>query len=275
MRAHLARARSSRDRPGSSAFSGSAMDSPIGMRGSRLASGSWNTIWKSFAQRAHVRPALRHPDRGPATPPRRRLGAASLQHGAGQGGLAAAGFAHHAQGLALMQGEADAIHRAQFLAAWRTGRLLTGKLTFRSSTVQQRCADRGRRAAWRLVQPRHRRQQHAGIVVLGRIEDVVRRAAVPPPRHGASPAPGRPVPAITPMSWLIRAMAVFLSVLSARRISRICACTVTSSAVVGSSAIIRSGPVMVAMAIITRWRMPPDSSWGYCLMRRALSGMRT
>ena len=53
-------------------------------------------------------------------------------------------------------------------------------------------------------------------------------------------------------------------------ISRICACTVTSSAVVGSSAISRSGPEMVAMAIITRWRMPPDSSCGYCLIRRAL-----
>ena len=24
-----------------------------------------------------------------------------------------------------------------------------------------------------------------------------------------------------------------------------------------------------AIAIITRWRMPPDSSWGYCLTRRS------
>jgi hypothetical protein len=44
--------------------------------------------------------------------------------------------------------------------------------------------------------------------------------------------------------------------------SRICACTVTSSAVVGSSAISSSGSLASAMAIITRWRWPPDSSCG-------------
>ena len=40
--------------------------------------------------------------------------------------------------------------------------------------------------------------------------------------------------------------------------SRICAWMVTSSAVVGSSAIISFGSQLNAMAIITRWRMPPD-----------------
>ena len=39
----------------------------------------------------------------------------------------------------------------------------------------------------------------------------------------------------------------------------ICACTVTSSAVVGSSAMSRSGSLASAMAIITRWRWPPES----------------
>ena len=39
----------------------------------------------------------------------------------------------------------------------------------------------------------------------------------------------------------------------------ICAWTVTSSAVVGSSAISSAGPLISAMAIITRCRMPPDS----------------
>ena len=29
------------------------------------------------------------------------------------------------------------------------------------------------------------------------------------------------------------------------------------------------------MAIITRWRIPPDISCGYCSRRRAASGMRT
>jgi hypothetical protein len=38
--------------------------------------------------------------------------------------------------------------------------------------------------------------------------------------------------------------------------------TTTSSAVVGSSMMTTSGSVASAMAIITRWRMPPDSSCG-------------
>ena len=49
-------------------------------------------------------------------------------------------------------------------------------------------------------------------------------------------------------------------------ISRIIAstpfCTTTSSAVVGSSAMMKSGRQTVASAIVTRWRMPPDSSCG-------------
>ena len=43
------------------------------------------------------------------------------------------------------------------------------------------------------------------------------------------------------------------------RSSRICAWMVTSSAVVGSSAISRSGSLASAMAIMTRWRWPPES----------------
>ena len=39
---------------------------------------------------------------------------------------------------------------------------------------------------------------------------------------------------------------------------RICAWIVTSSAVVGSSAISSCGRQASAMAIITRWRMPPE-----------------
>ncbi len=42
--------------------------------------------------------------------------------------------------------------------------------------------------------------------------------------------------------------------------SRICACTVTSRAVVGSSAMRMSGLLASAMAIMTRWRWPPDIS---------------
>ena len=42
----------------------------------------------------------------------------------------------------------------------------------------------------------------------------------------------------------------------------ICAWTVTSRAVVGSSAIKRRGLLAMTMAIITRWRMPPESWCG-------------
>ena len=44
--------------------------------------------------------------------------------------------------------------------------------------------------------------------------------------------------------------------------SRICAWIVTSSAVVGSSAISSFGLQASAMPIITRWRMPPESWCG-------------
>ena len=50
---------------------------------------------------------------------------------------------------------------------------------------------------------------------------------------------------------------------------------VTSSAVVGSSAISSAGAQASAMAIITRWRMPPDSLCGYSSTRMCGEGMRT
>ena len=56
---------------------------------------------------------------------------------------------------------------------------------------------------------------------------------------------------------------------------RICASMVTSSAVVGSSAIRRSGSLASAMAIITRCRWPPESWCGYASRRRSASGSPT
>ena len=44
-----------------------------------------------------------------------------------------------------------------------------------------------------------------------------------------------------------------------------CAWMVTSSAVVGSSAISSAGRQISAMASMARWRNPPDSSNGYIL----------
>ncbi len=50
---------------------------------------------------------------------------------------------------------------------------------------------------------------------------------------------------------------------------------VTSSAVVGSSARMSFGEHISAMAIITRWRRPPESWCGYCLNRLAAPVMPT
>ena len=80
-------------------------------------------------------------------------------------------------------------------------------------------------------------------------------------------------PATTPRSCVMSNSDVS-SRMSSRR-SRICACTVTSSAVVGSSAINRSGPASRADAIIARWRMPPDSSCGKAPYCREASGSPT
>ena len=82
-------------------------------------------------------------------------------------------------------------------------------------------------------------------------------------------------PATTPRSWVTRTSDMLRSRRCSSSRSRICACTVTSSAVVGSSANSSVGPHAMAMAIITRWRMPPDISCGYWCSRRSGSGMRT
>ena len=82
-------------------------------------------------------------------------------------------------------------------------------------------------------------------------------------------------PATTPRSWVTRMTDMLRSRCCSPMRSRICDCTVTSRAVVGSSANSSVGPHARAMAIITRWRMPPDSSCGYWSSRRAASGMRT
>ena len=83
------------------------------------------------------------------------------------------------------------------------------------------------------------------------------------------------VSAMTPMSWVMSMMAIPSLAFSSFSSSRICAWMVTSSAVVGSSAIRRFGLHESAMAIITRWRMPPESWCGYSFTRRSAFGMCT
>ena len=70
------------------------------------------------------------------------------------------------------------------------------------------------------------------------------------------------IPATTPRSCVIMISAASSSATSSRRRSRICAWMVTSSAVVGSSAIRSFGLHASAIAIIARCRMPPENWCG-------------
>ena len=67
------------------------------------------------------------------------------------------------------------------------------------------------------------------------------------------------ISATTPMSWVMKRIDIPSSSCSSFIRSRICAWMVTSSAVVGSSAISSFGLQASAIAIITRWRMPPEN----------------
>jgi hypothetical protein len=69
-------------------------------------------------------------------------------------------------------------------------------------------------------------------------------------------------PATTPRSCVIRITAESKRSFSSMIRSRICAWIVTSSAVVGSSAMRTSGSHESAIAIIARWRMPPENWCG-------------
>ena len=66
-------------------------------------------------------------------------------------------------------------------------------------------------------------------------------------------------PAITPMSCVISNIAMPSRPERSSSNARICAWMVTSRAVVGSSAISSLGSQLRAIAIITRWRSPPES----------------
>ena len=68
--------------------------------------------------------------------------------------------------------------------------------------------------------------------------------------------------ATTPRSCVISSMPIRFSLRRLRSTSSTCAWMVTSSAVVGSSAIRSLGWPASAIAIIARWRRPPDSSNG-------------
>ena len=71
--------------------------------------------------------------------------------------------------------------------------------------------------------------------------------------------------ATMPRSWVIRMIAALVSVCTVFSTSSTWAWIVTSSAVVGSSAIKSEGEFAIDIAIIARWRIPPENSCGYWL----------
>jgi hypothetical protein len=83
------------------------------------------------------------------------------------------------------------------------------------------------------------------------------------------------MPAMTPRSWVIMMTLAPVASLAVWSTSRTWACTVTSSAVLGSSAMSRSGSLAIAIAMTARWRMPPEYSWGYARARCGAFGMPT
>ena len=79
----------------------------------------------------------------------------------------------------------------------------------------------------------------------------------------------------TPRSCVIRMTAVPVPRVKRARRSRICDCVVTSSAEVGSSAMRSAGRLIIAIAIMTLCRSPPDSSCGKAPRRRSAAGNPT
>jgi hypothetical protein len=70
------------------------------------------------------------------------------------------------------------------------------------------------------------------------------------------------ISAATPRSWVTKIIPIPSSRCSRRNRISTWTCTVASSAVVGSSASSSCGLHDSAIAIIARWRSPPDNSCG-------------
>ncbi len=155
-------------------------------------------------------------------------------------------------------------------AAW--SKRATGRQRRR---VRRRAADARQPRRRRRIEPRDAVLQAFGVGMARVREQFLATVACSTMRPAYITATRSATSAITPRSCVTSTIAVPVRARSSWNRLRICACTVTSSAVLGSSASSISGSAISAMAIITRWRMPPDSSWGYWRMRRAPSGMCT
>ena len=115
------------------------------------------------------------------------------------------------------------------------------------------------------ARPRARDRAHqAHRVGMERVVEEIVDASLLDPAAGIHHDDRSATSATTPRSWVIRICAVPSRFCRSEIRPRICACTVTSSAVVGSSAMMIFGSQASASAIIARCRMPPESSCGNC-----------
>ena len=112
------------------------------------------------------------------------------------------------------------------------------------------------------VEPRQRAEQAPRVRVLRVLEDRVDRAVLDDLRgvHHDDVVGRLGDDAEVVRDQHDRRAVIVLELL--HHVTRICACVVTSSAVVGSSAIRSLGSLIIAIAIITRCRMPPENWCG-------------
>ena len=141
--------------------------------------------------------------------------------------------------------------------------------------VRDRAADRRQPRAPRRVDARDRAQQRPRVGVLRRVEDVVDRPLLD---HAPQVHDDHVVGHLGDDAQVVgdeHDRHAAARACSSRSRSRICACVVTSSAVVGSSAISSRGSQDSAIAIIARCRRPPLSWKAYSSTRRSGRGMPT
>ena len=187
-------------------------------------------------------------------------------------GLARARLADQAERLAGADVQRDAVQRLERRLAEARGRDTRRRPGRRRAAARRRCGRRRCVSCLASVLRRSDgRERGAGLGVLeGRVEQHPRvrvlRVGEQLPRPGRSRR-SRPVcitatwsqmSATTPKSWVTRIMPMLRSCWSERIRSSTSAWTVTSSAVVGSSAISSSGSQDTAPAMSTRWAMPPE-----------------
>ena len=190
------------------------------------------------------------------------------QHHAGERRLAAAGAADQRRRLAGPDREGDVVDGAERLAGSRSSDSRGGRDRSRDDRWRLRAgglvpASRRRRVALRALPAHASRPAPAAACRDAICADSVRAVSpssiTSPPRRMVMRSA---MSATTARSCEISSSPMRFSSTRSRSSSRICSCSTTSSAVVGSSAISSFGFSAQAMAMTTRWRWPPDSSCG-------------